>query len=348
MGQGHDRPSGSPAAASEAAGVDPLSDVLRAVRLSGAVFFQVAAGDPWRVDLPAASLLAPLVPRGATHLVSYHLVIEGGCWLEMAGEPPVRLEAGDVLVLPHGDPYAMALAPGGVAEWSPALAVEWFREMLAGRLPALVREGGSGAPKLTLLCGFLACDLTPFNPLLIGLPRFLHVRRSADAEDRRLDHLIAFALAETRQRGAGSEGVLLRISELMFVEVVRRHLSQLAATPKSWLAGLRDPIVGRALALLHRCPERPWTLAELARQTAQSRSTLVERFTQFVGQPPIQYLTQWRMQLAGRLLADGATKVAAVAHAVGYESEAAFSRAFKKQVGVPPAVWRERHGPAAE
>lgn len=344
MRRGHDRSSASDASASGSPLADPLSDVLRAVRLSGAVFFQVEAGAPWRVGLPAARLLAPLVPRGASHLVSYHLLIEGGCWCELAGESPLRLEAGDVIVLPHGEPYAMTLAPGGEPEMPEEIALEWFGQMATGRLPAVVTEGGADSPRLTLLCGFLGWDVLPFNPVLASLPRYLLVRRSTGGHDQRLGHLIAFALAETRQRGAGSEGVLLRISELMFVEVVRRYLAGLSADQTGWLAGLRDPVVGRALVLLHGEPERAWTLALLARETAQSRSTLVERFTHFVGQPPIQYLADWRIQLAARLLADGETKVAAVAHAVGYDSEAAFSRAFKRRVGVSPAAWRGRHG----
>jgi AraC-like DNA-binding protein len=162
----------------------------------------------------------------------------------------------------------------------------------------------------------------------------------------RLAHLVEFAVAEPRAPTPGSDCIRLRIADLMFVEVVRRYLAALPAEQTGWLAALRDGIVGRALALLHGQPAHPWSLEELARRAAVSRSALAERFTHLVGQPPMQYLTRWRMQLAGRLLSDGGAKVSAVALAVGYDSEAAFSRAFKKAVGMAPAAWRKRQTPA--
>jgi AraC-like DNA-binding protein len=155
-----------------------------------------------------------------------------------------------------------------------------------------------------------------------------------------LDQFIRFATVETGSKRAGSQSVLNRLSELMFVEIIRLHMDQLANDRTGWLAGLRDPLVGRALTLLHARPAHAWTLEELASEAATSRSALADRFTQIVGSPPIQYLTQWRMQIAANRLADPRVKVAAVAHEVGYESEAAFSRAFKKFVGRSPSQWR--------
>jgi AraC-like DNA-binding protein len=199
------------------------------------------------------------------------------------------------------------------------------------------------------VCGFLGCDLEPFNPLLATLPRLLHVRRGPRSTGDPLDQLIDFTVAESRERRAGGECVRLRLSELMFVEVVRRHLATLPAEETGWLAGLRDPMVGRALALLHSRPAQPWTLESLARDVGLSRSVLAERFAHLVGHPPMGYLTRWRMQVAARLLADGLAKVSAVAREIGYDSEAAFSRAFKRAAGMPPGVWRRRHAarPAA-
>ena len=188
------------------------------------------------------------------------------------------------------------------------------------------------------MCGFLGCDVRPFNPLLATLPRSCSA--AARRGRRSLDRLIDFTLAESRERRPGGECVRLRLSELMFVEVVRRHLAALPAEQTGWLAGLRDPPVGRALALLHERPLTAGRWSELAREVGMSRSALAERFAHLVGQPPMQYLTRWRMQLAARLLSDGAAKVAAVAQEVGYDSEAAFSRAFKKVTGVSPAAWR--------
>jgi AraC-like DNA-binding protein len=195
-----------------------------------------------------------------------------------------------------------------------------------------------------VLCGFLGCDALPFNPVLAALPRLLHVRGTAGHGDDRLGHLIEFALAEVAEPRAGRACVLLRISELMFVEVVRRYLASMPAEQTGWLAGLRDPEVGRALAWLHRQPAHGWTVEELGRRSGLSRSTLAERFTALVGQPPMQYLARWRMQIAASLLADDRSKVSSVALEVGYDSEAAFSRAFKSLVGCSPAAWRKRPG----
>ena len=218
--------------------------------------------------------------------------------------------------------------------------------MAAGELPLVVTGGtggGGGPDRIGVVCGFLGCDAHPFNPVLAALPRLVHVpRRSTAAAPDPLGALIDLVVAETRVRRAGADCVIQRLGELLFVEVVRRHLAALPAGGDGLLAGLRDPVVGRALALLHARPAHPWTLDELARAAAVSRSALAERFTALVGQPPIQYLTHWRLQLAARRLADRSATVAAVAHEVGYDSEAAFSRAFKKLVGSPPSVWRRR------
>jgi AraC-like DNA-binding protein len=207
----------------------------------------------------------------------------------------------------------------------------------------MVIDGGGGPEHADLVCGFLGCDVRPFNPVLEALPRLVHLRRPPDVSVRdRLSPLVEFALAESRQRRSGAQSVLLRLSEVLFIEVVRRYLDSLAAGRTGWLAGLRDPIAGRALAMLHDRPAAPWTLEQLAKDIGVSRSALADRFAHVVGQPPMRYLARWRMQLASRLLADGTAKVSAVALDVGYQSEAAFSRAFKEIVGVSPATWRRR------
>jgi AraC-like DNA-binding protein len=323
---------------------DPLSDVLRSIRLTGALFFLVDASPPWHIALPDGKTLAPAVLPRAQHIISYHVVREGGCWGSVQGQAPVRVQAGDILVLPRGDAYAMSTARGGRGGPGVDEVMGFMREMAAGRLPFVVREGGSGSERLRLVCGFLGCDVRPFNPLLATLPPLLHLRRDFRSADDPLGQLIDFTLAESREPRPGGDCVRLRLSELMFVEVVRRHLATLPAKETGWLAGLRDPIVGHALALLHERPAHPWTLEGLARDVGASRSVLADRFAHFVGHPPIQYLTRWRMQVAARLLTEGVRKVSAAAFEVGYDSEAAFSRAFKKVAGVPPGVWRRRHG----
>jgi len=321
--------------------LDVLSDVLSSIRLTGSMFFLVEASTPWRTQAPATRTFAQTVMPAAQHLISYHVVTRGNCWGGLAGEEPQRLDTGDILVVPQGDPYFLAAPPDALQAYADDVAVSFFRRMAAGELPTVVNEGGGGAEKTEFICGFLGCDARPFNPILGALPRVIHLRASAGDRDR-LSPLVDFALAELRQRGQGSREVLLRLSELMFVEVVRRQLLDTAAERPDWLAGLRDPLVARVLAHLHAHPARAWTLEELAAATGASRSTLAERFLQYVGQPPMHYLIAWRMQLAARLLADGKAKIRAVAESVGYASEAAFSRAFKKHAGVSPSDCR-RH-----
>ena len=326
-------------AADEAARVDVLSDVLRTVRLTGAVFFPMETSSPWADEVPRASEFAPIVLPGAQHVVSYHIVRRGQCWAALEGDPPVRLEAGDVLVVPHGDPYMMGSAPDARSDVPPAAVLEFFRQMAAPSAPLVVSEGGGGPERAQVVCGFLACDIRPFNPVLEALPRVLYLRRTTSD---RLSHLVDLALAESRERRPGSRCVLLHLSELLFVEVVRHHVDSLTGGQTGWLAGLRDPIAGRALARLHHRPGDDWSLERLAREIAVSRSLLAERFSQLIGQPPMHYLARWRIQLACRLLCDEGAKVSAVAMNVGYHSEAAFSRAFKTLVGTSPADWRRR------
>jgi AraC-like DNA-binding protein len=311
------------------------------------MLFLVQATRPWMSWAPPAEAFRPLVLPSSQHLVSYHIVSEGECWAGLRGAPPERFTAGDVLVVPHGDPYYLADPADARPAYDASEAVRFFRRMAAGELSTTVDEGGGGQAT-RFICGFLGCEVRPFNPVLGALPPMMHLRPPANGPDR-LRHLVEFTLAELRSRSAGSHGVLRRLAELMFVEVVRRHLETMRGTQAGWLAGLRDPLVGRALALLHQAPARRWSLDALAEQAGTSRSVLAERFMQFVGQPPMQYLRQWRMQLATRLLAaPGARKMAAIAEAVGYDSEASFSRAFKKSIGAAPGEWRARAGAAEE
>jgi AraC-like DNA-binding protein len=314
--------------------MDALSDVLRAVRLTGAVFFDVHASEPWVAETPQGRSIIGAIFPGADHLIPYHVITGGSCFGGLIGQPAIHLEAGDVIVFPHGDAHAMSSAPG----MRDAPAPEKFRRPGEGQLPFSLSMGDAHAQPAHLVCGFLACDARPFNPLLSALPPVIRV---SDREGGAIAAFVQFALAESKAPRLGGESVLGRLSELMFVDVLRRYLESLPADCTDWLAGLRDPFVGRALTALHRSPARDWALESLAREVGLSRSALAERFTEFVGQPPMQYLTNWRMQLAANHLLSGMDSVAEVAERVGYESEAAFSRAFKKVVGMPPSHWRK-------
>lgn len=275
-------------------GVDVLSDVLRTVRLTGALFFPMEASSPWADEIPPASAIVATVLPSAQHVVSYHIVTQGACWVTLSDIAGVRLEAGDIVVIPHGDPYLMSSSRDARSEAPADAVLTFFREMARGSGPSVVTEGGGGPERADLVCGFLGCDVRPFNPVPKTLPRLLHLRRvtAALAPDR-LGPLIEFALAESHQRRSGTQCVLLRLGEVMFVEVVRRYLDALPADQRGWLAGLRDPIVGHALALLHERPAAPWTLEQIAKNVGTSRSALADRFSEFVGQPPMRYLAQW-------------------------------------------------------
>ena len=238
---------------------DTLSDVLEVVRLTGALFFIVDAKTPWVAEAPASTHLAPVILPNVQHVVSYHVVSEGACWCESPGQAALRLEKGDVLVVPHGQAYQIASTCGLRTGWWLDDALGWFRAMVSGQLPFVVTEGGNGPERLQLVCGFLGCDALPFNPVLMTLPALLRVRLHDDSRSR-LHALLEFALTESNRARPGSRSVLLRIAELVFVEVLRSYLTSGAGEDSSWLAGLRDPVVGRALARLHAEPARVWTL----------------------------------------------------------------------------------------
>ena len=316
--------------------MDALSDVLRAVRLTGAIFFDINASEPWVAETPTGSDVVEAMFPGSEHLICYHAITRGSCWACLEGQAPIRLSAGDIIVLPHGDTHVLASTPG--LRRKPNMSM--YRLPRDGALPVSVFVGPAQGESVHFVCGFLGCDARPFNPLLTALPRVFLVKATPGGS---LDSYLRFALAESLQRRVGGQSVLGRLSELMFVDVVRQYIETLPPERSDWLAGLREPHVGRALTLMHRTPARAWTLQMLARTVGLSRSALAERFTRFVGQPPMQYLTNWRMQLATTELRKGNEGVAGVASRVGYESEAAFSRAFKKALGVSPGTWRRQH-----
>ena len=324
---------------------DPLSDVLRSVRLRGAVFYYVSYHDDWVSEAPATRGRAHEVMPGVEHVMGYHLVAKGDAWVAVDGEPAVHLACGDVMMFPHGDQHVISSAPGMRApdddnSWTFAIRdapkpvpVTYHQGVMCPGTTMPVEEADA-----VVVCGFIGCDLRPFNPLIDALPRMLHL--PAGGIGAWVAPMLDQAAAESHQSRPGGAAVLERVSEMVFVDAARRYLEALPADASGWLAALRDRHVGRAVSLLHERPAAPWTIDELGRQVGLSRSTLHERFTQMVGQPPIQYLANWRMQRGANLLREGAMTVATIAQEVGYDSEAAFARAFKRLVGQPPAAWR--------
>ncbi len=330
-------------------GSDALSDVLRTVRLTGAIFFLTELRQPCEpARVPEGDVLARGLTLRAENVISYHVVTRGTVWggLYKGADAPVRLDAGDVLVVARGDAYWVGMDPEKPTLPDVERTVGFLSGIAAGLLPVVIENGaGAGPPEAGIVCGFLGCDESPFNPLMVSLPRFLvirGVRRTDGAPGDSLDRLIDLTLREARENQLGSASVRLRLSELIFVETIRRHLSTIPPEQTGWLAGLKDEVVGKAVVLLHQQPSKPWTLASLAKEVGASRSALAERFTKVVSHPPMAYLAQWRMQLAAQMLSDGTRKISAVALEVGYDSEAAFSRAFKRAAGVAPTAWRDR------
>lgn len=311
---------------------DLLSDALRAVRLTGALYYRISTTTPWpAIRAPLGVELAPAFARPTRNVASYHVVIEGSCWVAADECDPVQLRAGDVVAFPTGAPYFLAceLPPGSPPPGAGSL-LDLLRGVASGAVPPSFTFGSEG-PRTTFVCGFLGCDPLPFDPLFASLPPMLVAREVTG----QLATLVALALAEVD--GAGGMSVRERLSESMFLETLRQHV--VSDDGAAWIRGTDDRVAAHALALLHDDPAYPWTLPVLAAEVGASRSALAERFPKAIGQTPMQYLARRRLEVAASLLNDGAT-VAAVARQVGYGSEAAFSRAFKRSTGVTPSAWR--------
>ena len=317
---------------------DALSDVLRRVRMTGAIFFSVAAREPWVAEQLSRETVLPMILPGAEHMMAFHIVTEGRCYAHIIGGEAIELRAGEVIVFTRGDPHVMSSSPGMRADPLPTSDND---NLARSALPFTACFGDEGPPTARVVCGFLACDSSPFNPLLDNLPAVLTAGGSESNNMPWLAELVRVAMDEASNKRAGGESVLAKLTELMFIEVVRQYLERLPAEQSGWLAGLRDQSVGRALSLMHAEPARNWQLAELARRVGSSRSEFAGRFACIVGLPPMQYLAKWRMQLASGLLREN-VNIASIAAEVGYGSEASFSRAFKKIVGASPSHWRDR------
>jgi AraC-like DNA-binding protein len=318
--------------------MDALSDVLRVVRLNAAVFLDAEFTAPWCVGEPSGvQVCVQAMPR-AQHVVIYHMVTEGRVQVGFPGEPTREAKAGDLIVIPGGEPHAMGSDLSLPQVRGERLIIDRGPEEVGQ-----VRHGGGGEVT-RLVCGYLACDSSLFNAVLAPLPRVMIVNMRDGASAQWLTSSLKFSIAETTTQRAGAGTVLAKLSELMFVEALRRHIESLPPEQTGWLAGLRDRFVGRTLALIHARPAHAWTVDELAGEVGLSRSALAERFTTLVGQPPMQYLTRWRLQLAADMLRSSSRNVAAIGADVGYDSEAAFSRAFKRELGASPAAWRQGPG----
>jgi|JI9StandDraft_2_1071091.scaffolds.fasta_scaffold01639_8 AraC-like DNA-binding protein len=317
--------------------MDALSDVLRVVRLTGGVFLDAKFTAPWSV----AGRVEPEEIRGFVerpcHVIGFHYVVAGRMVARVAGCDPVEVKAGEIVLLTRNDTHILASA----LEISPISAGAIVGE---GAGIGTLEYGGGGA-ETRMVCGYLGSDCLD-NPVVASLPPMLTLNVAATPGGAWIAQSFAFAAQQLAEGAVGASTIISKLSELMFVEAVRRHIEHLPPEQTGWLAGLRDPAVGKALALLHTEPSRDWTAEGLADAVHLSRSAFAERFTALLGQPPMKYLTGWRMQLAAHRLRENRGTVAQIAFDVGYESEASFTRAFRREMGAPPATWRKQAAPA--
>lgn len=316
--------------------MDVLSEVLRAVRLEGALFFNAEFSAPWCLSEPRSTTIVPHLAPEAGHLILYHYLTEGRAYARLADGRREELTAGDIVIFPHGDAHVL----GNGSPEKPVDAVQTFAKNLTQGLK-LARFGGGGEVT-RFVCGFMACEPRLSEVFLAGLPKMLKVHVANEPSGQWLEHSIRFSVDEVGGSNAGSGLVLAKLSEVLFVETLRRYINALPPDQIGWLAGARDPVIGRALALLHKEPAHPWTISDLARRIGLSRTRLAERFRHFLGESPMAYLAQWRLKVGAEILQSTEDSVAQVAAAVGYGSEAAFNRAFKREFDYPPAQFRRK------
>ena len=314
--------------------MDAFSEVLSGVRLKGAMFFRAEFSAPWILATPHSRALAATLALGAPHVVIYHFVVDGNARACLEDGSGIELVPGDIVVFPHGDPHQLS----GGSGTAPVESASVHRK-IATRDLSPMHAGGGGATT-RFICGYLTLDPLLCGPILESLPPMLKVNVRTDRSGQWLEQSILHLVEEAASHHAGSDAMLAKLSEALFVDTLRRYVAGLPDQTTGWLAGARDAVVGKSLALLHRRPEHPWTIAELAAEVGLSRSSLVERFTRYLADPPMAYLTGWRLRLAAQALTATSKGVADIAADVGYESEAAFNRAFKRVFGVPPARYR--------
>ncbi len=319
--------------------MDTLSGILKSIRLEGAVFLDAEFTAPWcmRGRYGMTSVRQQL--DGAEHVVLFHFLTQGACRVQLAeGGDAIEVGAGDLILFAQDDRHLM----GSDLHMTPLEADSLIDAAIAvAGDPAFVpiRHGGGGAPT-RFVCGYLACSRSLCRPLFEALPRVLRIALGDGPTAGLVRELLRAGVRESSVSRPGAQSTLAKLAELMFVEALRRHVETLPPDGQGWLAALRDVQIGRALALLHDAPERAWTVDELARSVALSRSVLATRFASLVGESPMQYLTRWRLALAARALRSGRETISRIAERSGYETEAAFSRAFKREFGQPPSTWR--------
>jgi AraC-like DNA-binding protein len=316
--------------------MDALSDVLRVAHLTGGVFLHADFFAPWCMSARVSPEHCSPALGPASHLILYHYIVEGDLHIRVEGEDGegLTIGAGEVVLLPRNDLHLM----GSDLSLPPVAGSDIIHPPKDGGLSS-IHHGGAGG-RTRMICGFLGCASADGNPVLSTLPPLLKLNVEQGGAAEWIRSTFQYAAEEISAGRPGSETVLAKLSELLFVEAVRRYAEALPEGQTGWLAGLREPYVARALALLHRDITRRWTVDDLGREVGLSRSALADRFIRLIGVPPMHYLANWRMQVAIQKLRNTSASLAQVAETIGYDSGAAFSRAFKKTFGAAPATWR--------
>lgn len=320
--------------------MDALSDVLRVVGLSGGIFLEAHFTAPWCIAGKVGPENCKPYMAPPPFVMCFHFLLSGSCWAGVDGEAAQRAEAGDVILVPRNSLHRI----GSDLRLPPTSPDEILPDPESSSVPRIT-HGGGGEP-CEMICGFLGGDRA-LEPLIATLPGVLVFKVRDTPGGEWIEQSFRYGARELAKGDPGAATIMSKMSELLFVEAVRRYLAQIPSERAGFLLGLRDPAIGRALSLMHKEVAREWTAEDLADAVHLSRSAFAERFSALVGQPPMRYLTQWRMQLAAHKLREGRLSIAQIAYDIGYDSEAAFNRAFKREIGVPPATWRRRRGEGA-
>lgn len=305
--------------------MDPLGEALHQLRMSGLFYTRSEFAAPWGLALP-------VLPQ----TLMFHVLTAGECWLELDGLPPQRLQPGDFALVPHGQGHRLADEPGAEC----AALFDLPRESLSERYEVLHHGGGGAATQM--ICGAVRFDHPAAQQLVAMLPRLIHIAAADSPHREWMPDMLRFMADELRALRPGGETIVTRLADILVIQAIRAWIERDPAAQSGWLGALRDKQIGRAIALIHREPSRDWTLASLADAVAMSRSAFAARFATQVGVPAMQYLAQWRMNSALTQLREADVSVAVLAERMGYQSEAAFSRAFKRHIGLSPGAARKQ------
>lgn len=321
--------------------MDILSDVLDTIHIKGALYFEVEARQPWVLVNPAMNLIGSFMLPEVEHVIPFHIMLDGDGWAKSDNEvmPPLRVESGDVVMFPMGSSHVVT---SNINNWHGTAAdASFYQQTAVKKQPFTVVKIGEEGECSKIICGYIGFNAKPLNPLFKTLPEILVVKEHMN-KDSLMKQLLISTLDEMSKPSEGAKNIVTKLSEIIFTQALRHHMENSVYTHnKNWLSAMQDEYIGKALLLIHQAPYKKWNLVLLANECGMSRSALAERFSLYVGQPPMQYINRWRMQAASKLLTDGMS-IGLVADHIGYSSESAFQKAFKRYIGQTAGQWRAK------